>query len=113
MHTLFAGNLAETDSQCAFRFMSVNSAGYNIGNGCPFNDETDITDLDPTLEPLADNGGSTRTHAIAAGTAMHDGGAETCPDPQDFFNPELATDQRGLPRPLGAACDIGAFELQE
>jgi hypothetical protein len=25
----------------------------------------------------------------------------------------LATDQRGLPRPNGPACDIGAYEVQD
>jgi len=30
----------------------------------------------------------------------------------DRLGAPLETDQRGLPRPLGAACDLGAYELQ-
>jgi hypothetical protein len=58
---------------------------------------------DPQLGPLADNGGPTKTHGLAAGTPGSDAGdAGLC----------TTTDQRGEPRPSGAGCDIGAFELQ-
>lgn len=60
---------------------------------------------DPLLGPLADNGGPTLTHALAAGSpalSMGDNSAG------------LTSDQRGLPfsRVAGGAADIGAFELQ-
>jgi hypothetical protein len=48
---------------------------------------------------LALNGGLTRTHALLAGSPAINAGA-SC----------LATDQRGISRPQGAACDIGAYE---
>jgi CSLREA domain-containing protein len=48
---------------------------------------------------LAQNGGLTRTHALLAGSPAINAGA-SC----------LATDQRGVSRPQGAACDIGAYE---
>jgi len=58
---------------------------------------------DPLLGPLAENGGPTQTMALLAGSAALDAGsAAYCP----------ATDQRGITRPQGAACDIGAFELE-
>jgi predicted outer membrane repeat protein len=58
---------------------------------------------DPRLGPLQDNGGQTDTFALLAGSAALDAGtAPGCP----------ATDQRGLARPQGAACDSGAFELE-
>jgi len=54
--------------------------------------------------PLArDNGGPTETIALTAGAAPVDAAA-TCP--------EDGVDQRGLPAPAGATCDVGAFELQ-
>jgi CSLREA domain-containing protein len=57
---------------------------------------------DPQLSALASNGGPTQTLAIAATSPARDAGdAGTCP----------ATDQRGVTRPVGSACDIGAFEL--
>lgn len=56
---------------------------------------------DPLLGPLQDNGGPTDTKAPTDASPALDGGPATgCP----------ATDQRGAPRPSGAACDIGAFE---
>jgi adhesin/invasin len=56
---------------------------------------------DPGLAPLADNGGDTPTHALTATSPAFDIG-----------HTDLATDQRGVTRPQGAADDIGAFELQ-
>ncbi|MGH8532075.1 MAG: choice-of-anchor Q domain-containing protein, partial [Gammaproteobacteria bacterium] len=53
-------------------------------------------------KPLADNGGPTRTHALPAGSpAIGQSPANSGCRP---------TDQRGVTRPQGAACDIGAFE---
>jgi uncharacterized repeat protein (TIGR01451 family) len=57
---------------------------------------------DPQLLPLADNGGLTPTMAIATTSpALNSAGA--CSSP--------GTDQRGIARPQGAACDRGAVEL--
>lgn len=53
------------------------------------------------LEPLADHGGFTRT-ILPVGSAIDAARAEHC----------TPTDQRDLPRPAGAACDIGAVELE-
>jgi len=56
---------------------------------------------DPILGPMADNGGSTQTMALLHGSpAIDAGNGANCP----------ATDQRGVARPLGNGCDIGAFE---
>lgn len=62
----------------------------------------------PFLEPLADNGGPTQTHAVQLNSPAIDGGNPNgC---TDFLGAPLTTDQRGYQRPAGAACDIGAFE---
>jgi len=58
---------------------------------------------DPLLGALADNDGPTDTMAPLAGSPAIDAGVG-CPPP--------STDQRGLPRPSGPACDAGAFEVQ-
>ena len=56
---------------------------------------------DPLLGPLADNGGGTRTHAPLAGSpVLNSVWDASCP----------ASDQRGVARPYGARCDIGAVE---
>jgi hypothetical protein len=58
--------------------------------------------LDPLLGPLQNNGGPTFTLALLPGSPAINTG--TCDDP--------STDQRGDPRPVGPACDIGPFEVQ-
>jgi hypothetical protein len=73
-----------------------------------FNDPTDqvnVSALDLGLDVLADNGGATKTHALLPGSAAIDAGTPDCPPP--------ATDQRGVLRPQGAACDIGAYESEQ
>jgi CSLREA domain-containing protein len=53
------------------------------------------------LQPLADNGGGTLTQALGPlSNALDAGDPDTCPP----------TDQRGVTRPQGASCDIGAWE---
>jgi sugar lactone lactonase YvrE len=66
---------------------------------------TDTINADPLLQPLADNGGPTMTHALGAGSPAIDAGNNLA---------ALPSDQRGLPflRIFGAKPDIGAFELQ-
>ncbi len=55
----------------------------------------------PLLGPLRDNGGQTETEDLLAGSPAIDSGTFSgCPE----------ADQRGVPRPQGAACDIGAVE---
>lgn len=59
---------------------------------------------DPILQPLADNGGPTPTHALGAGSPAIGEGS----------NPAgLQWDQRGpgFPRTCGGATDIGAYEV--
>lgn len=63
-----------------------------------------ISSANPRLDPagLQDNGGPTQTIALQPGSpAIDTAVAANCPP----------TDQRGIPRPQGPRCDIGAFEL--
>jgi hypothetical protein len=67
-----------------------------------FTQPTDINNTNPLVGPLANNGGGTPTHALLVGSpAVGAGVAANCP----------TTDQRGVARPQGAACDIGAYEF--
>lgn len=59
--------------------------------------------VDPLLGALGNYGGSTQSFALRPGSPAIDAGDDSvCP----------ATDQRGIERPQGAHCDIGAFESQ-
>ncbi len=86
------------DDNCAG---PIDSSGFNLefpGTSCGLEFRGD-----PRLKPLANNGGPTNTHALGAGSAAIDRvGSGACPPP--------ATDQRGVKRPQGPRCDVGAFE---
>src|SRR5207249_8574098 len=73
------------------------------GNGLVDNVKGNIVGHDPDLQPLANNGGPTRTISLNPGSPAIDAGFNV-----DF----LPFDQRGVgfPRTLGARTDIGAFE---
>ena len=74
----------------------TNTAGNQVGNVPP-----NSSPIDPRLGSLADNGGPTRTHALLLGSPAIDAASTpACP----------TTDQRGVLRPQGAACDIGSYE---
>ncbi len=101
----------------------ITSGGYNLvgaADGCSWTSATDdqvgsiASPVNPQLDPLANNGGGTLTHALQASSSAIDaanpaapgGGGSAC---------EL-TDQRGVTRPLDGdgdstpVCDIGAYE---
>ena len=64
---------------------------------------------DPKLEPLADNGGDTLTHAILISSPARDA-ATDCTDIGG--SPVVNLDQRKISRPQIDACDIGAYERE-
>jgi CSLREA domain-containing protein/uncharacterized repeat protein (TIGR01451 family) len=102
-NTILAGNLAAgTESNCGP--LTITSKNDLAGDAsCTFTDTASKTGTDPLLGPLANNGGETDTLALLPGSpAIDTGTTEGCP----------ATDQRGVARPVGAGCDIGAYEFQ-
>jgi filamentous hemagglutinin family protein len=60
--------------------------------------------VNPQLAPLANNGGTTLTHALLPNSPALNAGNNA--------NAPVGNDQRGLPRIFGVAVDIGAFESQ-
>jgi CSLREA domain-containing protein len=81
---------------------TISSLGHNLSSdaSCGLTGPGDLSSTDPQLGPLQDNGGATFTRALQAGSLAIDAGSSDCP----------ATDQRGISRPQGVACDIGAYE---
>ncbi|MFP4345981.1 MAG: Ig-like domain-containing protein [Anaerolineales bacterium] len=83
------------------------SGGYNLSSdsSCTLTATGDLTDTDPLLGPLADNGGSTLTHLpLPFSPAIDAVPPASC---------SLGTDQRGSARPVDGACDAGAVELAQ
>jgi predicted outer membrane repeat protein len=91
-NSIIAGNTAPTNPNYYAPFTTF--SGVNLTGG------------DPGLLPLANNGGPTQTRALTAASPARDA-ATDCTDVDG--NP-ITTDQRGTSRPLGTACDVGAFE---
>ena len=112
-NTILANNTATTSGpDCGGG--DLDSYGYNLVehiSGCTINEVenvgTNITGQDPNLGPLANNGGPTETHALLAGSPAIDAIPQAA---GGDYNGAPATDQRGVPRPQGDNCDIGAFE---
>jgi CSLREA domain-containing protein len=95
-NSIVASNQAVFDSNCDG---VVTDLGSNVEFGdasCP----PGFLHADPRLSPLAANGGPTQTVALQPGSAaIHH--VPTC---------VLSSDQRGVARPVGSACDSGAYE---
>ena len=107
--TIIADNTATTGPDCSGL---PTSRGYNLigdDSSCGFAPVTgDLVNADPVLGPLQGNGGPTFTHALLPGSPAID--AVPVGDCTDTEGNPNTTDQRGIVRPLGLACDIGAFE---
>jgi hypothetical protein len=91
---------------------TITNEGNNIDDGttCGWGSASgSMSSTDPLLGTLTDNGGPTQTFALLAGSPAIDAGDDaTC-----SAAPVNGLDQRGVTRPQGAHCDIGAFELVE
>jgi CSLREA domain-containing protein len=88
---------------------AITSGGHNLDSGstCQLDQEGDLSNIDPLLGQLANNGGETQTQALLNGSPAIDAGSST------FFPP---IDQRGVQRPVDgdgdgfAISDMGAYE---
>jgi CSLREA domain-containing protein len=105
-NTIIANNVAHTEDQTGGAASNcdgpVDTHGHNLSDtsDCGLDSQSDQHGVPVSLGPLADNGGWTDTVAILPGSAAVDTGAG-CP----------IGDQRGVSRPRGQSCDIGAYEL--
>ena len=104
--TVYGGNYQDCGA-------NLISDGYNlIGNttGCGITGatSTDLLNVDPNLGALAPNGGDTPTHGLSSTSRALDAGNPGAPGSGGLACG--ATDQRGVLRPMGNRCDIGAFE---
>lgn len=100
VNTIVAGN---TGGDCAITGTTSSTNSLDSDNTCGLTGPGDLPGVNPLLGPLANNGGPTDTRALLAGSPAIDAGDDgACPP----------TDQRGIARPQGPACDIGAYEAE-
>ena len=84
-------------------FGTLTDAGHNLSSDATpvWTSGSSLNNTDPLLLPLTNNGGPTLTMALRAGSpALNTADCASAP----------ATDQRGVARPNGPGCDIGAYE---
>ena len=100
---IFTGGITPNPVQAINSIVAGNSAPNGDMNAALTAGSTNnIIGIDPKLAALADNGGPTQTMLPLGDSPAIDAASDAdCP----------ATDQRGVKRPLGAHCDIGAVEL--
>ncbi|MGD8472794.1 MAG: family 16 glycosylhydrolase [Anaerolineae bacterium] len=103
-NTIITGNQWYACEWHASGAVSLVSGGHNLVQDDSCNPvASDLINGEAGIGPLADNGGPTWTHALAPSSPAIDAGDDSvCP----------ATDQRGVIRPQGTACDIGSYELE-
>lgn len=105
-NTILAGNTAALAPDCIGVVISLGHNLVGSDSGCGFMPgEGDTTGtkaqpIDPKLGGLAVNGGTTATEALLPDSPAIDAAGGPCPP----------VDQRGVPRPRGASCNIGAYE---
>lgn len=101
--TLLQGN---TGDNCFASGQPLTSVGYSVldDGTCAVAGPGDLEHTAAVLGPLQDNGGPTPTHALQPGPGVNHLPASICPAP--------ATDQRGVERAQGPACDAGAYEAK-
>ena len=106
-------NTRESDD-CFTDGVTVTFAGTNILStivGCGFNLQAGaaVTGADPKIGGLGNFGGPTQTAVLLPGSLAFNGGpAGGC---AGIFG-TLTVDQRGVKRPIGAKCDLGAVEVE-
>jgi CSLREA domain-containing protein len=103
-NTIVSGGSAASEANCAGG-VTLTSQGHNLESGtdCGFTASGDHPGTDPGLGTLQDNGGPTQTQVVQPGSPIIDAAnSADCP----------SSDQRGVSRPQGSACDIGAIEVE-
>ncbi len=92
----------------------THSDGHNLSDDATcadlFTEAGDMNSTPAGLDPagLTDHGGSTETIALLSSSpAVNAVPTSSC---TDVNGSPIKTDQRGVPRPQGSACDIGAYE---
>lgn len=99
--SIFAANTNTTGSANCSSFTVFTSLGGNVDDGSSCTGAaSDRPNVNPLLGTLALHGGPTQLYDLLPGSPAIDA-ASQCPP----------FDQRGAPRPQGAACDSGSYEF--
>jgi hypothetical protein len=101
-NTLLSNNFNPQNNQGSNCYKPIATSSFSLSSDftCGFGNGRDGVSL--LFDPLAYNGGFTQTYLPMLHSPAIDGGTDVgCPP----------TDQRGVTRPQGQACDVGAVEI--
>jgi len=101
-NSIVADSIALSNCAVYGGFAAGTTNNISTDDSCGIAGFTQKSTAELALGPVQDNGGPTQTIALLAGSAAIDAADDTsCP----------SVDQRGVTRPKGPHCDIGAYEL--
>lgn len=108
--SLIGENTAASGGNCWNASGGFTSLGWNLdgSNTCGLNQGTDRRNFAPLLSPLGYYGGRTPTHVPLPGSPTIDW--ILIPQCKNLSGAAMLLDQRGISRPIGMGCDIGAVE---
>ena len=104
-NSILAENTAEKAGSRNCRTPVPQSGGVNLedGDSCGFDGKMGQVNTDPLLRSLGDYGGETLSRTLRSSSPAIDAAArDSC----------LSEDQRGIQRPQGKGCDLGAVEIE-
>ena len=103
LNSIIANNTAPACDLASPTILLKGDRNVISDSSCPFvAPAANLLNTNPLLGPLQLNDGATPTHALLPGSPAIDGANNA------FCTP---VDQRGVSRPQGQGCDIGAFEV--
>lgn len=103
-NTLLAANFNPNNNQPHNCYQAIASNSFSLSSDATCGFGAGHDNLTLPIGSLAHNGGFNPTHLLLRGNPAIDGGSSIgCP----------ATDERGVTRPQGLACDVGAVEVTQ
>jgi hypothetical protein len=114
-NAVMRNSILDGDCDLEFGYMpasdggNIESPGDTCGLTAP-SDQPSLSAMQVDLGSLQDNGGPTLTHLPGSGSAAVD--AVDLADCVGADGVRLTADQRGVERPQGATCDVGAVEIE-
>ena len=108
------------EPDCSAAEGGIVSYGYNLigdSSGCNWSAATDDqvgtagSPVDPLLDPVVDTAATPAFYPLQVGSPAIDAG-NPWPVSDVTFPPCRTRDQRGVARPQGVSCDIGAYEAE-
>lgn len=106
LYNTIVANNSGSGSECENNSGTLTADPYNLDIDSSCGNATTRLFGQIALGPLQDNGGPTQTMALGAGSVALDAGNNAVCSAA----PVNALDQRGLARPQGTSCDVGAYE---